>query len=130
MENLSKTQKIILISIAILMLLVIGYYFMQKTKQYDNYEMSDMVKNNEDNRNTNSQIDSEKMIVIHITGEVYEEGIVFVPEDSRIIDVISKAGGTKVDVDLSKVNLAYMVSDGQKIYIPSIHDSDERKRSY
>ena len=44
---------------------------------------------------------------------------------SRIVDVIEAAGGTTIDADLSRVNLAYMVTDGQKIYIPSIYDEDD-----
>lgn len=62
-------------------------------------------------------------IVVHILGCVQSPGIVKVPEGSRIIDVISSAGGATSDADFSKINLAYMVSDAQKIYIPSVNDN-------
>ena len=66
-------------------------------------------------------------IIIHITGEVVNEGIVKIKKDSRIADVIEKAGGATVEADLSKVNLAYQVKDGQKIYIPNIKHKENQK---
>lgn len=66
-----------------------------------------------------------KKIIIHITGCVRNTGIVEVDDGSRIIDVIEKAGGLTEEADISKVNLAYIVEDAQKIYIPSILDEKE-----
>ena len=125
MENLNKGQKAILISICILMFLVICYYFMQKTKQYDNLEVDSMTQNNE--KEINHMQDEAGIIVVHITGAVLEEGIVHIEEGSRIVDVIAYAGGISNIADLSRVNLAYKVSDGQKIYIPSIYDENNEQ---
>jgi competence protein ComEA len=75
------------------------------------------------NNQTRSAQNEPKTIVIHITGEVIEEGIINIEEGARIASVIEKAGGTTGDADLSQVNLAYRVADGQKIYIPSVHDN-------
>ena len=61
----------------------------------------------------------EKEIAVHIVGEVKRQGIVYVEEGSRVADVIKKAGGETKESDLSKVNLAYIVKDGEKIYIPN-----------
>lgn len=72
----------------------------------------------------------EEEIIIHITGEVVSQGIVKIKKDSRIADVIEKEGGTTVEADLSKVNLAYQVKDGQKIYIPNINDNEKEIQEY
>ena len=40
-------------------------------------------------------------------------------EGSRVVDAIKKAGGETKAADLSQVNLAYVLQDGQKIYIPN-----------
>lgn len=64
-------------------------------------------------------------IVIHITGQVVNQGIVKLKEGARVIDAIEAAGGTTKDADLSKINLAYMLEDGVKIYVPSINDTEE-----
>ena len=42
-----------------------------------------------------------------------------------IVDAIEKAGGVTEVADLSMVNLAYKLSDGQKLYIPSVNDKVE-----
>lgn len=63
-------------------------------------------------------------IKVHITGEVKNSGIYELDEGARISDIIEKAGGITSEADLSKVNLAYQISDGQKIIIPSIKQED------
>ena len=73
----------------------------------------------------------EKKIKIHITGEVVNKGIVEIAEGGRIIDAIEKAGGTTQTADLSKINLAYVLEDGQKVNIPSINDKQlENEEDY
>lgn len=61
-------------------------------------------------------------IVVHIDGAIAKPGIVKIAEGSRIIDVIDAAGGLTELADISKINLAYIVSDAQKIYIPTTDD--------
>ena len=48
----------------------------------------------------------------------------------RIINAIELAGGVTEKADLSKVNLAFVLSDGNKIKIPSIDDVDVEKENY
>lgn len=55
------------------------------------------------------------------------EGIVSVKEEARINDVIEAAGGLREDADISNVNLAYIVEDGQKIYIPCKQDKEKEE---
>ena len=43
----------------------------------------------------------------------------------RIVDAIEAAGGVTDLADLSKVNLAYVLSDGQKVRIPSVNDKED-----
>lgn len=64
----------------------------------------------------------EGKIVVHITGAVQKTGILVLPEGARIADAIDSAGGNTESADLDEVNLAYVLQDGQKIYIPSKED--------
>ena len=73
----------------------------------------------------NEVVQEPQKIKIHITGEVNNEGIVELEEGSRIDDAIKAAGDITVLADLSKVNLAYELSDGQKVYIPSVNEEIE-----
>lgn len=69
--------------------------------------------------------ESDKVIYIHIVGEVKNEGVVKLKEGQRIIDAIEEAGGVTEFADLSKVNLAFVLSDGQKVEIPNVNDNVE-----
>ena len=67
----------------------------------------------------------EDEIYIHIIGEVRNEGIIVLKEGQRIVDAIEKAGGATELADLSRVNLAFVLSDGQKVRIPSVNDGKD-----
>ena len=68
--------------------------------------------------------DEEYKIIIHITGEVINEGVIKINEGDRISDAIDAAGGLTEDADVDRINLAYQLEDGQKIYIPNKKDKD------
>lgn len=80
----------------------------------------------EENENNDEKIENKiSKIKVHITGEVLKQGLIELDEGSRIADAINEAGNITEFADLSKVNLAYELSDGQKVYIPSIKDETE-----
>lgn len=56
-------------------------------------------------------------IVVHVTGEVINPGIVTLPAGSRVIDAITAAGGFTSDVSEVNLNLAAHIEDGQLIYV-------------
>ena len=68
-----------------------------------------------------------KKIVVHISGQVVNPGVITLNENSRIVDAINEAGGLTNLADLNKINLAYVLEDAQKIYIPSVDDKEESK---
>ncbi len=55
---------------------------------------------------------------VHAAGAVVAPGVVTVPAGSRVADVVTAAGGAAPDADLDQVNLAALVSDGERVYIP------------
>jgi competence protein ComEA len=119
MDNLNNTQKIFLISITSFMLIIIGYYIMRRGQNHDTFVMDFSETASEIALAIDSNEDIEA-IIVHITGEVRSSGILYLTEGARIADAIERAGGITTEADLSKVNLAYMLSDGQRIYIPHI----------
>ena len=66
-------------------------------------------------------------IIVHISGAVAKEGIIEVEEDSRISDIIDKAGGLLENSNLDEINLAYKVEDGMKIHIPTNEEISKKK---
>lgn len=124
MEILNKKQKIIVVVLIIIMCIVIGYYIISKTEKYDYSEIEKISNIIEEDQEVDDNI-IENKIVIHITGEVEEEGVIELEKGARISDAIEEAGGTTEEADLSNVNLAYSLSDGQKVKIPNINEKDE-----
>jgi competence protein ComEA len=56
--------------------------------------------------------------VLHVAGAVARPGIVELAPGSRINDAIAAAGGGSPAADLDRLNLAAVVVDGQKVYVP------------
>lgn len=122
MEMLSKKQKAFAIIGIIVVIAVIVIYYINSSKEVYNYE-NELTKTEENE--IEQEENEESKIIVHVTGAIIKEGIVEVKENARINDVIKAAGGITDDADLNNVNLAYVVEDGQKIYIPSKLDNSE-----
>lgn len=73
---------------------------------------------------TNNQLEEKNKIFLHITGEVNSPGIIEIDEGARLVDVIEAAGGFTENAEINKINLAYLVKDGQKINIPNVNSVD------
>lgn len=155
MNNLTLKQKIIFGSILGVMVLFILIYFvlnagnlMGENGDVEEFNIEDGMLNleeineviegseeieeveNETNNENNIDEENEVLeeIVVHVTGEVNKPGIVVLKSNSRIADAINKAGGATKEADLNQINLAYILEDGQKIYIPNKNekiDEDE-----
>lgn len=63
-------------------------------------------------------------IVVHVDGEVVNPGVYELAENSRVQQAVDAAGGLTSEANLTSVNLAAPISDGQKIYIPNSQDID------
>lgn len=57
-------------------------------------------------------------VVVHVAGAVSAPGVYTLPADSRVDDAVRAAGAT-TDADLSQLNLAQKLADGQKITVPA-----------
>lgn len=71
---------------------------------------------------TGQFVDDGEPVLVHVTGEVAEPGVVEVPPGSRVRDAIDAAGGATGDADLSAVNLARIVEDGEQIVVGHVDD--------
>lgn len=75
-----------------------------------------------------ANIEKEKVInkiKVYVTGEVNNPGVIELEENSRIEDAINLAGGLTNFANLQNVNLAFLLEDGQKLYIPNINDNED-----
>lgn len=56
---------------------------------------------------------------VHLSGAVRREGVYVVKIGDRVVDLVRLAGGSLANADLSALNLAEEVKDGQKIVVPA-----------
>ena len=57
------------------------------------------------------------MLVVDVQGEVLKPGVYELPINSRVNDAIKSAGGANKSADLSYINQARMLKDGEQIYV-------------
>ena len=57
-------------------------------------------------------------LLVHVVGEVAEPGLVTLPDGARVADAVEAAGGVTRKADLTAVNLARAVVDGEQLYVP------------
>lgn len=140
LREIIKNKKIV--SAIILILILVGggiyYLYVNSSNGYDSIENISKLEKIEENKqeennnkeesknmiestNANEEMQSkpEEKIAIHITGEVKKTGIIYLKQGARIADAIEAAGGATKNASLEQVNLAYVLEDGQKIYIPN-----------
>lgn len=122
---------IIIITVIIFMVLNIG-----KVKEFEEKETTGNIeknitvseeskdnKENEDNEEDKKEnISSETGIFVHIDGYVNNPGVYQLKENERTNVLIEKAGGLKNGYSIKNINLAAKLSDGDKVYIPSIEE--------
>lgn len=57
-------------------------------------------------------------LVVHVSGLVASPGVYDLPAGSRVRDAIQAAGGPLEEADVDSLNLAALLADGEKIYLP------------
>ena len=123
---------VIVIAVIIFMIINLG-----KIKEFENKD-NDKITNvessintdddkNEENKeqkddNSKEQIVNGGGIFVHIDGYINNPGVYEIKENDRIKTLIDKAGGFKEGYSIKNINLAAKLSDGDKIYIPSVSE--------
>jgi competence protein ComEA len=56
-------------------------------------------------------------VVVDVAGKVRSPGVVRLPLGSRVVDAIAAAGGVRGSVDLTPLNLARVLTDGEQVVV-------------
>lgn len=99
--------------------------FMNEESESD-YRFEGDVYDKGESKNSNEFYDS-NYICVHIVGYVTNPGVYYVAQGARINEVIKLAGGFLTEADESYLNLASVVSDGQKIQVLSKEEAKTAK---
>lgn len=89
-------------------------------KEEELYELdvADNVAVTEDDKTAENLIDS-RPFVVFVCGEVCKPGVYSLDAGSRMMDAVEAAGGYTKDAYENYLNLAGLIEDEQKIYVPS-----------
>lgn len=60
------------------------------------------------------------LVVVHVAGAVRSPGVYTLPNGARLHDAVGAAGGAADQADLDRLNLAEVLVDGQRVYVPQI----------
>jgi competence protein ComEA len=60
------------------------------------------------------------VVVVHVAGAVVQPGVYELAGDARVRDAIVAAGGPTETADWNALNLAAVVADGVKVYVPAV----------
>ncbi len=58
------------------------------------------------------------VVLVHVVGRVHAPGVVELPAGARVVDAVAAAGGATSEADLSGLNLARAVVDGEQVVVP------------
>ncbi|WP_251009226.1 SLBB domain-containing protein [Curtobacterium sp. ISL-83] len=63
-------------------------------------------------------------VVVHVLGAVAHAGVVDLPVGSRVQDALTRAGGAVAEADLTRLNLARVLEDGERLYVPRVGEAE------
>lgn len=76
---------------------------------------------------TGKEIENKITLKAYICGYVINPGVYEFENGPRVIDLLNKAGGPKKEACLEAINLALLLSDCQRIYVPSFDEVKKGK---
>lgn len=87
-------------------------------------EYNENEKNNEVSEESINKSNIEKVITVHISGEIVNPGVVTIESNNRLSDAVDKLGGVTEDADLNRINLAIKLEDEKHYIIPKLGEDD------
>jgi len=130
MVTFTKREQIVILIFVIAVASLAGYSILNKDKvniskadeEIEELDIEDPVdfSTEIDEENSNSGDNIDETIMIHISGQVRNPGLVVLKIGDRVIDAVEEAGGLKEEADIDRINLARKVIDEEKVYIPKI----------
>lgn len=110
LENKEKMIKLIIVAAIIVVAL---FVFLFKTGSKD-----EIVLEKQENTVSAKETKAPAPVIADVSGAVNSPMVVELKEGSRIGDAIDAAGGLGENADITNINRAAIVNDGDKIYIP------------
>lgn len=131
MYSFTKREQIVILVVVFIILFSLFFKFVlleninAKQKELEIIREANELLPSEENETQEEPVPEDTIIMIHISGQVNNPGLVELKLGERLKDAVEYAGGLKKDADIDKINLAKKLSDEDKIYIPKIGEETE-----
>jgi competence protein ComEA len=112
LNNLTKEQQLIILGLVLVIVAGLGVMAYRRMAPSGDDEIS--IEGPADN----TQITKRPEVIVHVSGAVGREGVYRLRSGDRKIDAIKLAGGATALANLSSINLAEKMKDGEKIIVP------------
>jgi len=113
--NIDKEQKQGLILVFILTVGIAGFYFLNSRPSMQPALAPDLSQGMVQEKISEMPVE----LIINVAGKVNNPGVYQLPQGSRVIDAIKAAGNQRNGVDISDINLARVLVDGEQILVGS-----------
>ncbi len=132
MYSFTKREQIVILVIVFIVISIFGYKLILQDKisaikDAPTLEIASGSIDSQDVEFTEDikQLEEDKVIMVHISGQVYNPGLLELRSGDRINDAVELSGGLKKEADIDRINLSKKVQDEEKIYIPKIGEELE-----
>lgn len=137
-EFLKENKEIIIkVAITILVIIVAFFCYLQKvneeseqililpggdtlTTKVGTTEITESSISGEENQEAVNQEETE--IYVDVQGAVNKPGVYVLQGKSRLYEAIDMAEGLTLEADISRINQAQLLQDGEKIYVPKVNE--------
>lgn len=112
----------------IFLVIAFSFYLMKDKAGNDPMTVSSIPESGAENaeKQEEESVEAKEVIImIDISGAVAQPSVVALPEGSRIFEAVEKAGGFTAEADTRVINQAEILTDGQKLYIPTKQEVEE-----
>lgn len=127
LENKMRSVKI---AVIVVLVIAAGFVFFLRTGEQEKIPLTSRTTATEDGAaetreeksdaaSSDAAVNESGVVVVDIGGQVVAPQVLELPARSRISDAIEAAGGLTKKADLTSINRAQILTDGEKIYIPA-----------
>jgi len=111
--NINPEQKRGLIIIFALTIGLAGFFFLNSRPTAEPV----LIQETNIGKNQNDLIDIPTKLIVNVAGRVKNPGVYQLPQGSRVVDAIEAAGMQLKGVDISDINLARLLVDGEQVLV-------------
>lgn len=115
-ENKSNINKVIFLVCSV----IVCFVLIRLGSGNDNDDISYLSEDKSSEKYDKDGNSNSEYIMVHISGEVKNEGVYKIKSDSRMVDIVELAGGLTSQADKNRINLSSKLKDEQRIIIPSL----------